>query len=162
MQLVRVASPRFLKLLKLEFSVRKGEPMRLATRQTLMAILGAFLLVAQVSADEPLVLKTQKEKVSYAIGIDVMKALKQQGIQVDMDLVIKGMKDLLSGEKLLLSDSDPRKTMAEFQAELRLKQRQARGTMVEDARKRGEASAGREQDQGGGANPAEQAPVQNP
>jgi FKBP-type peptidyl-prolyl cis-trans isomerase FklB len=128
---------------------------------TLMAILAVALLSGHASADEPLVLKTQKEKVSYAIGIDVMKALKQQGIQVDMDLVIKGMKDLLSGEKLLMSDSDLRKTMAEFQAELRLKQRQARGTMVEDARKRGETSAGREQDQRGSANPAEQSPVQN-
>jgi FKBP-type peptidyl-prolyl cis-trans isomerase FklB len=127
-----------------------------------MAILGTFLLVAQVSADEPLVLKTQKDKVSYAIGIDVMKALKQQGIQVDMDLVIKGMKDLLSGEKLLMSDSDLRKTMAELQAELRLKQRQARGTVLEDARKRGETSSGQEQDQGKGTDPAERAPVQNP
>ena len=121
-----------------------------------------MLLATHLNAEETKVLTTQKEKVSYAIGIDVMKALRQQGIQVDMDLVIKGMKDLLSGEKLLMSDSDLRKTMAEFQAELRLKQRQARGTMVEDARKRGEASAGQEQDQGKGTDPAERAPVQNP
>jgi FKBP-type peptidyl-prolyl cis-trans isomerase FklB len=104
----------------------------------LMAFLGVLLLVAQVSAEEPLVLKTQKEKVSYGIGVDVVRNIKQQGIEVDMDALMKGIKDAFAGEKLLMTEKDLRATMNAFQADLRRKQR-ANRTAAADNKRMGEA-----------------------
>jgi FKBP-type peptidyl-prolyl cis-trans isomerase FklB len=91
-----------------------------------VALLAVGLLAAQVYAEEVPVLKTQNDKVNYGIGVNVVKNFKQQGIEIDLDVVIKGMKDALSGGKLLMTEEDLRKTMMAFQNELRLKQRQTR------------------------------------
>lgn len=105
-----------------------------------MAVLGVVLLTAQVSGEETTVLKTEKDKVSYAIGIDLARNMKRQGIEIDLNLFIRGLKDGLSGEKLLMTEEDLRKTMSAFQGELRLKQRLAHRLAAEDNKKKGEAS----------------------
>ena len=50
---------------------------------------------------------------------------------MDLDLLIKGFSDGLSGEKLLMSDDDLRKTMSMFQNELRRKQNEIRRKQAE-------------------------------
>jgi UDP-GlcNAc:undecaprenyl-phosphate/decaprenyl-phosphate GlcNAc-1-phosphate transferase len=104
----------------------------------LMAFLGVLILVAPVTAEEPQVFKSEKEKVSYGIGVQVMRNFKQQGLEVDIDLIIKGMRDVLSGGKLLMTDEDLRKTMISVQNELRLKQKQTRRMAVVDNKKEGD------------------------
>ena len=106
-----------------------------------LMILGVVLLTAQVSAEEPPVLKTQKEKASYGIGVETARSLKQQGIEVDGDLLIKGLQDGLSGGKLIMSDDEISKTMAIVHSELRQKRMQlmrARTKDAEENRKEGE------------------------
>ena len=102
-------------------------------------IMGFSLLAAQVSAEETLVLKTQKEKVSYGIGVDLARNLKRQGIEANVDLVIKGLKDGLSGEKLLVPDEELRMIMGAFQHELSRRQLLALKMMAEENSKKGEA-----------------------
>jgi FKBP-type peptidyl-prolyl cis-trans isomerase FklB len=104
-----------------------------------MAILGVGLLAAQVSAQEPAVFKTPKDKVSYGLGVGVARNFKRQGIEVDVDLLVKGLRDALSGQKLLLSEDDLRATMMEFQEEMRQKQAQAAKIATEENKKAGEA-----------------------
>lgn len=89
------------------------------------AVLGAGLLVAQAFAGEPPVLKTGKEKVNYVIGVNMVRNVQQQGIEIDLDLIIQGMRDALSGEKLLLSDEELRKTMFALQTDVRRRQKMA-------------------------------------
>lgn len=105
----------------------------------LTAIMGIMLLATQVTAEEPRALKTQQDKVNYGIGVNVVRNFQQQGMEIDLDLVIQGMKDALSGGKLLMSEGDLRKTMVEFSTELRQKQVRARQTAALDNRKEGEA-----------------------
>jgi FKBP-type peptidyl-prolyl cis-trans isomerase len=107
-----------------------------------MVVLTVGLLAAQVGAQEPPVLKTQKEKTSYAIGVDMAKNLRRQGVDLDLDVLIKGFQDEFMGGKLLMSDDDLRKTMAAFPAEVRRKRNEARQKQVriaEDNKKEGEA-----------------------
>jgi len=103
-----------------------------------MAVLGVGLLAAQVSAQETPALKTQKDKVSYGIGVDVARNFKNQGIEVDLDLMIKGLRDELSGEKLLIPERELRRIMTAFQGELRQKQAQATKMTAQDNKKKGE------------------------
>jgi len=88
-----------------------------------MIIILAFLfLVSQVNAQENLVLKNQKDKMSYIIGMDIGNNLKKQSIDVEPNILVKGVKDALTGGKPLLTEQEIRETMTDFQNEMRVKQ----------------------------------------
>jgi FKBP-type peptidyl-prolyl cis-trans isomerase len=61
---------------------------------------------------------TQKEKVSYSIGVNIAKNFKMQGIEIDQALFIQGLKDALAGSKCIMSDQDMESTMMAFQQEM--------------------------------------------
>jgi FKBP-type peptidyl-prolyl cis-trans isomerase FklB len=88
----------------------------------LIAVLGFLFLVNQVYGQEKLVLKNQKERVSYIIGMDIGSNLKKQSIDVDPNILAKGMKDALSGGKPLLTEQEIQETMIAFQKEMVAKQ----------------------------------------
>src|SRR6266849_6221642 len=69
-------------------------------------------------------LKTQKEKVSYAIGMEMGKGVKTGGIDVDPALVTQGLKDALSGAKPQMSDDELKQVITGLQQEMRQKQQQ--------------------------------------
>ncbi len=104
-----------------------------------MVVLGIGFLSAQVDAEETPVLKTQKQKVSYGIGVDIARNFKRQGIELDVDLVIRGLKDGLSGEKLLMPEEDLRNLLTAFQSELSRRQLLALKKAAEENNKKGEA-----------------------
>jgi FKBP-type peptidyl-prolyl cis-trans isomerase len=86
-----------------------------------VALLGIGFLVTPVRAEEPTVLKTQKERVSYALGADLGNQLRKQSVDVDPALFSKGLQDALSGSKTLLSDTEVFAAIVELQAGLRQK-----------------------------------------
>jgi FKBP-type peptidyl-prolyl cis-trans isomerase FklB len=88
----------------------------------LIVLLGFLFFVSQVHAQETLVLKNQKDKVSYIIGMDIGNNLKKQSVDVDPNILAKGVKDALAGSKPLLSEQDISETMATFQKEMMAKQ----------------------------------------
>jgi FKBP-type peptidyl-prolyl cis-trans isomerase FklB len=61
--------------------------------------LGAATALLQ-SEDKP-DLKTPKEKFSYAVGADTGNRLRKEKIDVDIDLIIRGLKDSLAGNPAL-------------------------------------------------------------
>jgi FKBP-type peptidyl-prolyl cis-trans isomerase FklB len=104
-----------------------------------LTLIGVVLLAAQVSAAEKPVLKTQQDKVNYGIGVYVGRNFKQQKMDLNLDLVIQGLKDEMKGEKLLLDENELKQVMTLFQAELRKKQKQAMKAAGEDNKKEGDA-----------------------
>ena len=87
-------------------------------------VLGVFLLAAPLCAEEQPVLKTRTDKDSYMTGIDIVQGLKKRGGQIDLDIVIRGMKDGLTGENMLMSEDDIRKYLAARDREGTVKQKQ--------------------------------------
>ena len=71
-------------------------------------------------------LKDQKDKVSYSIGLDIGTTLKRQLIDVNEELLNKGIQDGLSGEKALMTDEQMKETMAAFQKDMMAKQAAAK------------------------------------
>lgn len=67
---------------------------------------------------QKVVLKTQKDKLSYSLGIDIAKSLKNQGIDIDANLLLKGLTDGLSGEKPLLTDEEMKNVFSNLQKEM--------------------------------------------
>jgi FKBP-type peptidyl-prolyl cis-trans isomerase FklB len=72
-----------------------------------------------------------KERISYALGMNLVQDLKKQSVEVDADLVSQGLKDALAGSKTRMSEEQAEKTLMalqtglnKLQAELQKRQRE--------------------------------------
>jgi FKBP-type peptidyl-prolyl cis-trans isomerase len=74
------------------------------------------------AAAAPLVLKTDKDKQSYAIGMNIGKSIHRDGVDVDPNILLRGMKDALAGGKTALSDDEAKSVMTNLQANMRKEQ----------------------------------------
>lgn len=77
---------------------------------------------ATAKTPAPLALKTQKEKASYAIGMNIGKNLKKDSVEVDPAILLRGLKDALAGNKLLLTDDEAKTALMALQTEVRAKE----------------------------------------
>ncbi|MGV8038546.1 MAG: FKBP-type peptidyl-prolyl cis-trans isomerase [Thermoanaerobaculaceae bacterium] len=83
----------------------------------LVAVCGTAVL-----AQEPVqTLASQKDKISYAIGVDIGNSFKRQGVEVDVEILAKGLRDSLAGGKVLLAEKEVREVIQAYQTELRAK-----------------------------------------
>jgi FKBP-type peptidyl-prolyl cis-trans isomerase FklB len=114
--------------------VLKGVDMRVFWAVVLCTV----LLAAQVYGADQSPLKDKKDRLSYAIGLDVGNALKRQSVDVNTDIFMQGVKDALSGGKKLLTDEEVRETMTTFTKELAAKQAEERKALAEKNKKEGE------------------------
>jgi FKBP-type peptidyl-prolyl cis-trans isomerase len=84
-------------------------------------------------------LTTDKQKASYAIGMNVGSGLHRQGIELDDAALLQGMKDALSGGKTLMTEDEARAALMKLQTEMQAKQ-QAKAQQEGDTNKKeGEA-----------------------
>lgn len=102
-------------------------------------VLAILFFSSQVMGEEKGAPKTQKDKVSYVIGMDIGTNLKKQSIEVNPDLLFKGIKDGLSGNKPMMSDQEIKETIATFQKEIQAKREEMAKKIGEKNRKEGEA-----------------------
>ncbi len=72
----------------------------------------------------PLVLKTEKDKVSYALGMSIGANVHKQGVPVDPAILLRGFKDGMAGGKTLMTEDEARAAMMAVQTELRKKQQE--------------------------------------
>ena len=84
--------------------------------------LGFGLVIANLRAENEITLKDQKDKVSYSIGVNIGTNFKQQGIDVNPEILIAGLKAALSGGKLALDQAEIQQTLTTYQRELVSKQ----------------------------------------
>lgn len=71
-----------------------------------------------VVAPAGVVLKDDKDKISYAIGVDMGTNLKAQNIEVNPDMLARGLKDVLSNSQILLSQQEIGATLANLQKQI--------------------------------------------
>jgi FKBP-type peptidyl-prolyl cis-trans isomerase FklB len=72
----------------------------------------------------PLVLNTQKQKASYAIGLNIGKSMKRDSVDVDTEILARGIRDALVGGKTLLTDDEVKAALTELQMEVRKHQQE--------------------------------------
>jgi UDP-GlcNAc:undecaprenyl-phosphate/decaprenyl-phosphate GlcNAc-1-phosphate transferase len=104
-----------------------------------VAVLGIGLFVCGAGAQDQPALKTQKDKISYAIGLEMGKGVKEQGFDVDPAIVAMGIKDALAGGKAQLTDEEFRKIIGDVQEEMKQKQMQAMEEAATQNKKDGDA-----------------------
>lgn len=101
-------------------------------------ICGLMLVVNQARSEEMAELKTDKEKLSYGIGVSIAKNFKKEGTDVDLDIMLNGLKSVLAGEKLLMPEKELRKVMNKYQGEVRQNALLSKRLALEDNKKKGE------------------------
>lgn len=80
-------------------------------KKILLAIMASMLTI-QVHADSGL--STDKEKLSYTIGIQIGSNLKQNG-DIDIDALTQAIKDVFSGSDYKLTTKEMQEVMGRFQ-----------------------------------------------
>jgi len=107
-------------------------------KSCLVIIVCMALAASPVFAGEKLELKTQKDKVSYAIGLDVGNGLKKNEVDVDPDIVAKAIKDILSDNKPLMTEQEVKATIMDLQKDVQAKQQERMKAQGEKNKKEGE------------------------
>ncbi len=104
-----------------------------------VSILAAVVLLSgsacarQTSASADL--KTDKDKASYAVGLNVGKNLAKESIDVDPAIVEQGIKDAMAGGKTLMTDEEVKAAMAALKAAAQ-KNQEAKMAQAGDANKK--------------------------
>ena len=91
------------------------------------------------AAPAPLVLTTDKDKQSYAIGMNIGKSIHRDGVDVDPNILLRGMKDALAGGKTLLTEDEAKTVMTNLQANLRKEQAEKAQVAADANKKAGDA-----------------------
>jgi len=97
-----------------------------------------FTVTASMAQEAPSI-KTQKEKVSYGIGMDFAKNFKQRGLDLDVEAIIKGLRDGYAGAKSLIPDDEIQAAMMAYQKELQEKEAATLNAQAEKNKAEGEA-----------------------
>jgi len=87
----------------------------------------------------PLTLKTQKEKASYALGMNFGSGLRKQSIDVDPAILARGLRDSFSNGKTLLTEDESRAVLTQLQSEVRKRQQELAQQLGDANKKQGMA-----------------------
>jgi FKBP-type peptidyl-prolyl cis-trans isomerase FklB len=79
---------------------------------------------APAAKSPPLTLKTQKEKFSYALGMNIGANLHRQDVPVDPSILTRGLRDALAGGKTALTEDEAKIVLTEVQNDMRKKQQE--------------------------------------
>lgn len=103
-----------------------------------ISLLSSSALFAQKEAADAPELNTPKDKVSYAIGMNIGRQFKQQGMDVDPKIVAAGIFAILSDSKPLLTPAQIEQAFAEFRQQQKDAGKEAaKKFLVENAKKDG-------------------------
>jgi FKBP-type peptidyl-prolyl cis-trans isomerase FklB len=84
-------------------------------------------------------LTTEKDKFSYALGMNLGTSLHKQSVPVDPNILLRGLKDALAGGKTAMTEDQARAALMVVQNEIRKKQEEQMQLAGEAGKKEGEA-----------------------
>jgi FKBP-type peptidyl-prolyl cis-trans isomerase FklB len=87
-----------------------------------MLTVAMMLLPICAAAQDAQALKTDKDKLSYAMGMDLGAQLKSRAVEIDPAIFAQALKDALSGGKTLLTAEEAKSIIAELQKGMLVKQ----------------------------------------
>ena len=89
------------------------------TRLTGVIVLSSGLYACNEGSSNTQALESLQQKASYSYGVDVATRLKQQGIELDVKALNRGIADAYNGTELALSEEERLQAKTTFQTELR-------------------------------------------
>lgn len=98
--------------------------MRLRGILTIAVALSTSILAAQERVAPRGELKNVRERASYSFGMMIGGNLKKQGVDVDVNLFIQGLRDATAGGKLQLTDEQANEAIQAFEKDVAAKKTQ--------------------------------------
>ena len=86
------------------------------------------------TSSQALTLKTGKDKLSYAIGMNIGESMKKDSLDVDPAIMARALKDALTGSKPLMTDEEAKTVITAFRTEM-MKKQQAKAQQAGEANK---------------------------
>jgi FKBP-type peptidyl-prolyl cis-trans isomerase FklB len=86
----------------------------------------------------PLTLKTDKDKLSYAVGMNIGRSIHSQSMEIDPAILLRGLKDEMAG-KTVMTDMEAHNTLMQAQQEAKKKIDETRQASMEPNKKAGDA-----------------------
>jgi FKBP-type peptidyl-prolyl cis-trans isomerase len=83
--------------------------------------------------------KSDKERQSYAVGMNIGESLHRQPVDLDSNSLIQGLKDSMAGGKTLMTDDEAKAALTELGQQVRAKQEEKVKQAAETNKKEGEA-----------------------
>ena len=105
-------------------------------------------------------LATEKDRLSYAMGMDLGQQLKTQSVEIDPALFARGLADALSGGRRCSPSRRPSAAIAELQKAMIVKRAEAARLAGEKNEAGGRGVPRRQRGEGGGRHSPERPPVQ--
>jgi FKBP-type peptidyl-prolyl cis-trans isomerase FklB len=84
-------------------------------------------------------LKTQKDKASYAIGVNIGRSMKKDNIDIDPEILARGVKDAFGSGKLLLTDEDAQAALATLKNDVQKHQQEQHQVALEKNKQDGDS-----------------------
>jgi FKBP-type peptidyl-prolyl cis-trans isomerase FklB len=103
-------------------------------RLILLAVFCLALVSTPSLAEEAVKLEDENAQINYSVGYQVGGDFRRQGIQLDPEVVAKGIEDALSGNEPLMTPVEMRKELTDLQRRASAKQ-QARAEQAAEAQR---------------------------
>src|SRR5210317_736557 len=100
-----------------------------------------FLLTMAVSlslmgnlclAEEKPSLEDEKAKINYSVGYQIGDDFKRQGVEINPDVLVKGIQDALSGEKALMTPPERHTTLSNLKRKIAAQQKQEKAKQTRE------------------------------
>ncbi len=104
-----------------------------------MMLAALVIATTQAWAGDATLIKTDKDRLSYSIGASIGKNLKNESAEIDLNVMIEGIKASLAGDKGLLSEKEIREVMNDYQTQMRKRAAAKKQLAQGDNKKKGDA-----------------------
>jgi len=101
-------------------------------RYLLAMVLSVILMSNLCLAEEKLNLKHEKAKVNYSVGYQIGDDFKRQGVEINPEALVKGIRDAISEKTPLMTAEEQRATLVNLQRKVAAQQEQDDATRVQE------------------------------
>ncbi|MBI5617073.1 MAG: FKBP-type peptidyl-prolyl cis-trans isomerase [Gammaproteobacteria bacterium] len=101
-----------------------------------LALMALAWTVAVHAKDEAPALKTEQDRLSYGIGVQTARNFKKDQVEINVEAMVRGLRDGMSGERIAISEAELKDIMNKFMAELVRKSRVTRQLAAQENAKK--------------------------
>jgi FKBP-type peptidyl-prolyl cis-trans isomerase FklB len=116
---------------------KKNIPILFQMKLKYLTPLLTLALAAPAFADHPSILKDQRDKASYSIGVNIGSGMKSSSLDVNTEALVAGLQDGISGAKPQMSDKEREESLMAFEQDLMKKETERLKQIAEKNKKEG-------------------------
>ena len=109
------------------------------TKTATLTLLTGLLTASAALAEGTNLFKNDQEKIGYAIGLNIGNNWKQQELDVDYEMLLRGIKDAKAGGATLITEAESRDTLNKLSQEIRARFAEKQRRISEQNKTNGEA-----------------------